>query len=233
MFPRTVASAEFSHKIQHRTAAQPSDGEFYVYRTTISESIDDLSAFRLVPCAANLSGETFEVDYIRIKSARMIDPIDAPGTVFDYTSLAEWNTNGDLEGWALNNIGSQSVSNGLLAGTGINIGDCQIKKDTGDGLPALNLDDNKILEFRIKSDASTSTLTFYYATQSNPELSEFRRVDISGALIPQDGAFHVYRLDLSRDSQWEGTLKTFRLDPASTIGAPFEVYYIRVGRMIE
>ena len=161
----------------------------------------------------------------------MIDPTDAPDMKYYYISLAEWNTDGDFENWTLNNANEQSVSNELLTATGAGNGDCQIVKSDAEGLPAVDIDKHKIVELRLKSHASTTKLDLFYATVNNPELSEERCVKIEGVLIPQDEKYHVYRLDLSNESYWEGTLKTFRLDPVSSTGTTFQVDYIRVGKI--
>ncbi len=42
--------------------------------------------------------------------------VDPPNLVNLYTSLGEWNAEGDQEGWGVANINSLSVSGGLFSG---------------------------------------------------------------------------------------------------------------------
>ena len=163
----------------------------------------------------------------------MINPTNASGRNFVYTSLAEWNSDGDLDNWNVYNASDIIVSNGFLSAVCSGSGDSQIIKSDTDGLPALDLDTNssKIVEFRLKRASAPSDLDVFYATANNPGLSSDRKIKIQAVDMPQSNIFYTFRLDMSYESQWESTLKTFRLDPVSTTGVTFKVDYIRIGQV--
>jgi len=213
--------------------SQPEDGYFHTYRATILTDLNGVESFTFNPYDQNTTNGTFAVDYIHIKSPIMINPTNAPGRNFVYTSLAEWNSDGDLDNWNVYNASDVTVSNGFLSAVCSGNGDSQIIKSDTDGLPALDLDTNssKIVEFRVKRAPTSSDLDIFYATANNPGLSSDKKIKIQAVDMPQSNIFYTFRLDMSYENQWESTLKTFRLDPVSTTGITFKVDYIRIGEV--
>jgi len=141
-----------------------------------------------------------------------------------YTSLGEWNTAGDFEGWDHNDdFSSVSVSGGSLKGTATG-SDPVTAADT----PSFYVQAGSVFELRIKLNASPSTTA----------IETFVRIDGGGNVTPglrflngaapTDNAFHVYRLTLdSGDTAYFGNLTSIRLDPMSASGDNCEIDYFR------
>ena len=219
----------------------PVDGLFHVYRMTFDASdtfyLGRLDALRFdILADAGVIGETFEVDYYRIANVitnvPYVDPITVDGVPLPYyTSLAEWNTDGDLENWQLSGITNEIVSGGIFSGEP-NTADPWFYKNNAAGLPQVNLALAPYAEFRLKQSASivNSEIEIFFGTTNNPGLSGARRVAIPASKIPHDGAFHIYRYQMSQHPDWSGVLEGFRVDPYTVVTAErFEVDYVRVG----
>ena len=174
---------------------------------------------------------SFSVDYVRIKSPIMIDPTNANEAFFAYISVAEWNTNGDFEGWVLTGYSNNTeVIDGLLKGTTVGTSS-RIDKNS-DMAPA-NLDINNILECRFKhSQTGNTAVDYYYATANNNNLGEDKKPVIPYTYVPHDDAFHVYQYDLSGNTNWESTLTALRFRPTRLNDDNVEIDYIRVGRIV-
>ena len=209
----------------------PIDGNFHTFTTTILTNFGAVSYFRDDQLSSAADGETFSVDYIRVKSPIMIDPTNANEAFFSYTSIAEWNTNDDFEGWTLTGYSNNSeVIDGLLKATTVSTSG---RIDKNSDMAAVNLDENKILECRFKhSQTGNTAVDYYYATVNNPILGEDKKPIIPYTYVPHDGAFHVYQYDLSGDTNWESTLSALRFRPTRINDDDVEIDYIRVGRIV-
>ncbi|RLD12133.1 MAG: hypothetical protein DRI44_01750 [Chlamydiae bacterium] len=216
----------------------PTDGQFHVFRITLEAGdnyIGNLNALRLDPVADALPiGETFKIDYFRVANVTnriVIVQVDSD-PIFNYTSLGEWNTDGDFEDWQMNNIGSSNVTEGAMSGSPAN-GDPYFYKSDAQSLPAPVLSKAPFLEFRIKQTASfTSEMEIFFGTSDNPGMSGSRHAAIPAALVPADGKFHIYRYNMSTHADWNSDLQLIRIDPYvndGSIGKQFEIDYIRVG----
>ena len=215
----------------------PTDGQFHVFRLTLEAGdnyIGNLNALRMDPVAdAPPIGETFKVDYFRVANVtNRVVVIKVDGTPLpSYTSLAEWNTDGDLENWMLNGITNETVSGGIFSGEP-NSADPWFYKNNGMGMPQVNLALAPYAEFRLKQAASStaSDIEVFFGTTNNPGLSGARRVAIPATDIPHDGQFHIYRYRMAVHPDWNGVLEGFRVDPY-TDGSfeRFEIDYVRVG----
>ncbi|MCK5851707.1 endonuclease/exonuclease/phosphatase family protein [bacterium] len=223
-----------SWQVKFKNIKKINDGKFHVYRATLLMDLGEMKSFTLNPFDKNSMGESFAIDYIRIKSPLMINPIDAANSKFIYTSLAEWNTNGCFENWTVNNAANITVSNGLLSAKSSGNGDIQIVKSVTNGLPEMNLDldSNKIIEFRLKRSNTSKNLEIYCGTKINPVLSSATRIKILANPMPQKNKFYIYRLDMSKYKKWKGTLETLRFDPVTTSGITIDIDYIRIGQII-
>ena len=218
------------------------DGLFHVYRITLVSNfyIGRLDSIRFdILADAAVIGETFEVDYFRIANVitnvPYVNPITVDGEpISNYTSLAEWNTDGDLENWLLSSITNETVSGGIFSGEPTT-GDPWFYKSNGTGLPEVDLFYSPYAEFRLKQAASinNSEIEIFFGTTNNPGLSGERRVNIPSIDIPHDGEFHIYRYKMSDHSEWNGILEGFRIDPYTVVTTErFEIDYIRVGDLI-
>jgi hypothetical protein len=54
---------------------------------------------------------------LSLHSAANLTSPDNWVAITNFASLAEWNADGNFEGWTLNNISSGSVAGGVLSGT--------------------------------------------------------------------------------------------------------------------
>jgi len=219
----------------------PTDGQFHVFRLTLETGdnyIGNLNALRLDPVAdAPPIGETFKIDYFRVANVTnriVVIHVDSD-PIFNYTSLAEWNTDGDFEDWIFAKIASSNVASGILSGIPAATPpvDPYFYKSDAQGLVNPNLTKAPTLEIRLKQSATyTSDIEIFFGTSDNPGMSGARRVVIPKSYIPTDGNFHVYQYDMSTHSEWNSDLQLIRIDPyvgAGAAGQTFEVDYIRVG----
>jgi hypothetical protein len=159
----------------------------------------------------------------------VVDPVSPALT--NYTSLGEWNTDGNFESWTTSQITNSTVAAGLLTGSASGL-DSSIQKLNFAGGPDLDLAYNDNLELRLQVPADyNGDVLIYYGATNTPGISSARVLTIPGAQIPKDGAFHVYRLDLALEIFWRGTLRDLRIDPLDSTGAgeTFALDYVRVG----
>ncbi len=217
------------------------DGLFHVYRITLLSNfyLGKLDAIRFDILDDFGSNETFEVDYFRIANVitnvPFVDPITVDGELLsNYTSLAEWDTDDDIENWQMVNITNETVSGGIFSGRPLNA-DPWFYKISSLGLPQVDLADAPYAEFRLKqvSSITDSEIEIFFTTTNNPGMSGEMRASIPASKIPHDGEFHVYRYQMSQNPLWEGVLDGFRIDPYTVdTTEKFEIDYIRVGDLI-
>ena len=212
---------------------QPKDGQFHVYRATFTADLGYVNIFRLdqytdIP---EVIGDTFEVDYVRFANAVETIKVDSQ-QLYNYSSLAEWNVEGDIENWGYINVENVDTTNGFLYGTATSA-DPHFYKTGADGLPEVNLTENTIIEFRLKQTAAyTSDMELFYGTTDNPGFASGRHIVIPKELIPADGNFHTYQCDMSALAEWDSKLDAIRIDPyvgSGASGVVFEVDYVRLG----
>jgi carbonic anhydrase/acetyltransferase-like protein (isoleucine patch superfamily) len=160
----------------------------------------------------------------------VVDPIGPVLT--NYTSLGEWDADGNFDGWATGQITDAGVSNGVVSGmAGGNAP--QLTRLNFAGGPDLDLGFNDQLEIRLQVPTNfTGNIQIYYGTTNTPGSSGSRVITIPNAIIPTDGAFHVYRMDVGLEILWRGTLRDLLIYPlgsAATVGQAFAVDYVRIG----
>ena len=147
------------------------------------------------------------------------------------TWAAEWNTDGARESWAGVNT-SASVSGGVLSGV-TSTTDGRVERTVNASGPELDFGFNDFLEFRLQVPAGyAGVVQIFYGTTLTTGFAATRQIDIPASLIPKDGAFHTYRLNLGLEVYWRGTLRDLRIDPvdgAGTSGMSFALDYVRVG----
>ncbi|MCB1132472.1 MAG: hypothetical protein KDN05_15200, partial [Verrucomicrobiae bacterium] len=148
----------------------------------------------------------------------------------------EWNTDTDFEGWSAAGVTGQSVSGGILSATSrSNSTDPRFSLTNISDGPDLDLGWNDFIEFRLQLPANyTGEIEIYYGVTNagvanQTGFGNSRRVVIPNSVIPQDGAFHVYRVDMGLETPWRGKLNDLRIDPATQSSIPFALDYIRVG----
>jgi len=219
------------HAVAFLTGAQIQiDGQFHVYRLTISADNSFTWITRVDMFPAGMIGQSFEIDYIRAKLPMMVDPVYDAGGTLAYTSAAEWNTPDDFESWSVANMDA-FVAAGYLTAT--NNGDGQIYKDNAAGLPMIDLDNNNIVEIRLRRETTDAgTVQLFYGTTNTPGASGARTLSFIGQTVARDGDFHNYQFDFDTQSAWMGALQLLRFDPTAQGGVVLDVDYIRVGKVI-
>ncbi|MDF7822603.1 hypothetical protein P4B35_01155 [Pontiellaceae bacterium B12227] len=149
----------------------------------------------------------------------MLDP------VFDEVALPffGFSADGDFEGWNVNNISNESVSNGWMNGRATS-GDSQLFRS---GLSFPGSAGSNIL-VRIQADVNSTAQLFWGNTDSNTIVGA-RSVGVgyTGNSTPQ-----VLKFDVSGDTNWTTkTITRFRLDPmsgASSANKTFAIDWIVV-----
>lgn len=159
--------------------------------------------------------------------------VDPPSPALtNYTSLGEWNVSGDFEGWTTAQLAATSVAGGVLAGTPSGANPQVMLLNLANG-PDLDLAFNDYLDIRLQVSAGFSgSIQVYFGTTNTPGISAARVFTIGNTNIPNDGAFHLYRLFLGPQAYWRGSLSDLRIDPLGTGARPnqtFAIDYVRLG----
>ena len=161
-----------------------------------------------------------------------VDP--AGPTLTNYTSLGEWNTNGNFDGWTTVQVSNTVISGGLLTSTASGH-EPQLILSVPGIPPDLDLAFNDYIDVRLQVPAGfTGAIPIYYGTTFTPEIdtTTSRVLTIPNSAIPSDGAFHVYRIFIGPQVYWRSSLTDVQLDPLGTnasAGQTFAVDYIRLG----
>ena len=168
-----------------------------------------------------------------VTAAQAVDlPITVdPAGSFTGTFAVEWNTAGDLESWSPVNA-TATASGGLLNGAATTT-DSRVQRTAIASGPDLDLGFNDFIELRIQVPASyTGAIQIFYGTTMTTGFATDRVITIPAAKVPDDGAFHTYRIDVGPEPYWRSTLRDLRVDPvegAGTSGMNFAIDYLRVG----
>lgn len=135
-----------------------------------------------------------------------------------FTSLAEWETEGDLEGWTPARA-TATVANGFLnfAATGA---DPQLFKNA-----IVDSSQGEILEIRLRQNDSERFQLFW--ADASGGFAGGRSFAIPSTEIIPDGEFHVYQVDMT--GVFVGEISSFRFDPGDIAGRTVDIDYIRLG----
>ena len=148
----------------------------------------------------------------------VVDPAQA---ISNFVPLGEFNTDGDLEFWGSNNATITAAGGLLVVNT--------TAPDPQFFMNGLDLDtlegEHTVLEFRLRQP-DTEVIEFFWA-DGNGGLSGARRLAIEGAVIPGDGEFHIYQIDMT--GVFSGAVNVIRLDPGADAGRTVEIDYVRLG----
>ncbi len=151
-----------------------------------------------------------------------------PATPLTGTYAVEWNTDTDFEGWTTSQVTSATVSSGRFSGTTSGTSPRVIRSNFSG--PDLDLGFNDYLELRIQVPAShTGDIRISYGTTATTGFNAARVLVIPDALVPADGAFHTYRIDVGPEPWWRASLRDLRIEPSATSGQAFAIDYLRVG----
>jgi len=171
-----------------------------------------------------------------------VDPADTLASSW----AVEWNTAGNAEGWTGSGA-TVSVADGIFSGSATTT-DSRVQLSNFAGGPNMDLGYNDFMELRVQVPASyTGAIQIYYGTTSytiatasggttTASTTGFnittRVITIPADLVPDDGAFHTYRIDLGLEPMWRATLRDLRVDAvdgAGTSGMAFALDYLRIG----
>jgi len=122
---------------------------------------------------------------------------------------SEWHFNTDVEGWTLLKSLTGNVSNGILS-MNITGGDPYMTSPDNLGVDASQ---NRYVIIRMRNGTGTNSGRLYWTTdtQANFNISHSTEVSIN----PNESSFSTYVLDMSYESNWNGTIKQIRLDPSN------------------
>ena len=152
--------------------------------------------------------------------------VDPPNLVNLYTSLGEWNAEGDQEGWGVANINSLSVSGGLFSGlTSGNdpqfiLGGLALDSST---------DDFAIVEIRLRKEESETSRVDLFWGDGAGGFSGDRKTAVASGAWPGDGDFHVVQFPIGE--LFTGSVNAFRFDPNSdlSVSRAVDLDYVRIG----
>jgi carbonic anhydrase/acetyltransferase-like protein (isoleucine patch superfamily) len=178
------------------------------------------------PSAA--TGGYMPASFVALKAVQ----VDPTILLSNYTSLGEWNTNGNFDHWTTTNVSGAAVSGGLLTGTSSG-GDPQLALLNLTNGPDLDLGFNDYIDIRLQVPAAfAGNALLYYGVTNTRGISSSRVFTILNSNIASDGVFHVYRVFIGPQAGWRGNLTDLRFDPlgaAVADGQAFAIDYIRVG----
>ena len=165
----------------------------------------------------------------------LVVQVDPAVPLTNATALAEWNADGDLEGWSPSGMSTATVTNGNFIGTddGTFAVAPQLQRLNLVNGPDLDLGYNDFLDLRIKLPSGyAGDVLLHYGTTRTAGIATNRIATLSNAVLRADGAFHTYRVELGLEPLWRGRLRDLRLIPLTgnaAAGANFEVDFLRVG----
>lgn len=205
----------------------PADGSPHVYQFILENVNTELRGLRLDGSAQN--GTLLEFDYVRLGIENLGPTVDPDQTINLFTSLGEFNTDGDQEGWDGVNIVPTSVAGGNLIGL-TSGGDPQFANTK------LSIDttapDSDIVELRLRREVGDSSRIDLFWGDENGGFAATRRTSLPDTVFPDDGQFHIIQYPIG--SLITGTLTALRIDPskdqANSIGV--DIDYIRIGSIV-
>ncbi len=128
-----------------------------------------------------------------------------------------WRADGDLAGWLPVNFEKVDVNNGMLRG--LTRHDCQLVS------PPVAVDAGvyTLLEFRAASSVTGGGELFWHGAGES-----FAATRMAGHTLLASERPRVYRIDLSADPAWQGTVTGMRLDLLNAAGATVALDYVRL-----
>ena len=159
------------------------------------------------------------------QSTFTVDPADA---LANPISLAEWNTDGDQEGWATANLDSPSVAAGNLSGTTTSI-DTMLSRTFPTAFPT-GLLSVVTVEVRLRRAATDITPLQIFWSDNAGGYAANRSASTAAGAIPADGAYHTVRLAIRsyNNAPLNGTLKGLRIDAGQASGTALDFDYVKL-----
>jgi len=147
----------------------------------------------------------------------------APTTITIPSDSREWlfNSNGNLEGWTLNNLTNETVSGGIFRAEA-STGDPQIYRTD----QSFFADDVPSIVVRMRADLANTTVGLYWATGTEITFSGTKYVT---ATYTGDGEFQDVVFHLAGHAKWDGqVVARLRIDPLNGPVIPVEIDSITV-----
>ncbi|YCM45980.1 putative Ig domain-containing protein [Verrucomicrobiaceae bacterium 227] len=204
----------------------PADGFAHTYRFELRNVNTNLKGIRID--ASQATDSLLEFDSVRLSVQSGTPAVDPVELVNAYTSLGEWNVDGDQESWIASNIDSLAVAGGEFSGL-TNGNDPQFIRN------GLTLDsttgDFQIVEVRLRKESSDNSRIDLFWGDSNGGFSADRKATLPLDQWPADGQFHVLQFPLG--DFFTGDISGLRLDPVSDSAASRVVTldYVRIGKI--
>lgn len=138
----------------------------------------------------------------------------------------EFDTNGDSEGWSSSAMTLSVLGGTMTATTTVQTGDPIISYNNEVNLPA---DDYVAVEIRCRYNYDADyahTMCIYFTTDTDGNMSESMRIHLPLDSTDSGEEWMTYRVSLTDNPTWNGTIKNIRFDPFNCMGT-MEVDYIR------
>ena len=159
------------------------------------------------------------------QSSFTIDPADA---LTDAVSVAEWNTEGDQEGWNTANLDMPTVAAGNLSGTTTSI-DTTLSRTFPTAFTT-GLLSVVTVEIRLRRAATDTTPLQIFWSDNTGGYAAARSASTAAGAFPADGAYHTVRLTVRsfNNAPLNGTLKGLRIDAGQASGTALDFDYVRL-----
>ena len=207
-------------------ASVPVDGLPHIYRFEIRNVNTNFKGVRID--ASQAGGNLLEFDYVRLSARSGAPVIDPTVLVNAFTSIGEWNTAGDQEGWTASNVNSLTVAGGEFSGLTVG-NDPQLIRN------GLTLDtttgDFPFVEIRLRRESEDNSRIDLFWADGNGGFSADRKATLPLGEWPDDGQFHVLQFPLA--DFFTGTVTGFRFDPVadSPVSRAVTLDYVRIGKV--
>ena len=142
-----------------------------------------------------------------------------------YTSIGEFNTDGNYDTWEFAEWGNRSVSEGHLNGTHIG-GYPHMARVT-----SFTFENGSVIEVRMKFDTGTGHGYMRFLPRINGSENIYPGFSAETLTKQTDGNFHIYRFTLDAgDTNYFGNLTSVRFNPddGGSEGDNFSIDYIRL-----
>ncbi len=139
----------------------------------------------------------------------LTDP--GPKTAWDFSKPFDRN-------WSAGNMSDISYEGGVLSAKAAN-------HDPILYGPRVNIDASRVktIEIKMRMDKADFGQVFFADRYQDMDQEKSVKFDVVG-----DGDFHVYRVDMSGNPRWRGTIGALRIDPNGIEGSRVEVAYIKL-----
>jgi hypothetical protein len=196
---------------QRKNRALLGDGGRKLYAVDLGDvskfESGDVSALRFDPVDAGGAG-------IRIDSMGMLEQQLAVGESF------EFNRPGEGEGWsAKRDLSAPIVADGVMSISSTGTVPVLLSPTN----MTVNADNERRIILRTNVGAGTR-MNLFYKRSTDTTFDATRKKTL---LIPHNGSFVTYNVDMSGDDNWYGLVDRLRLDPTNVSGAAIAFDYLR------